>query len=339
MAELPSLTRDEIYARLKEKSEREDLVMFINACFAATGQTEFYSDRFTQAISIDFLHRYVLANYRTVYARALAAGINHFNQSVILLNLLRAGAPKDRERRAEEGRLIAAALRRLPANRAYALIRRLSKERVNNRRTRAVIRDYVASRPNISFDAVKYRSKLRRAATHAHLRLDSETGRFLFSLASQKSFEKPLYDSFLRAQYSKAAVYELPFTVAEPLAQRHQIKRADFLRRIEPQMTAAEKQRMQNSASRSGRKISPLDLSRTPLTKLALYVLSLPLAERQARRTELHAALVRSAQRALARSPLQLGRVAAVLDRSVTHLHPHLSSLTPTITRRFTTRC
>ena len=67
---------------------REDIVMFINACLTCTGQREFYDDACRQTESIAFLHRYILGNYRRLYAQTLAAGINHFNQSEIILSLL-----------------------------------------------------------------------------------------------------------------------------------------------------------------------------------------------------------------------------------------------------------
>jgi hypothetical protein len=80
-------------------------------------------------------------------------------------------------------------------------------------------------------------------------------------------------------------------------------------------MTAAERLRLQSAAAKAGVDVD-LDLARAPLTRLALYVLSLPPAEQGARAAELDAALAASARRCLAASPLKLGRVAAVLDRS-----------------------
>ena len=76
-----------------EQVAREDLVMFVNACFSCTGQREFYGDARGQSVSIEFLHQYILGNYRRLYARTLAAGINHFNQAQIVLNLLASGSP------------------------------------------------------------------------------------------------------------------------------------------------------------------------------------------------------------------------------------------------------
>src|SRR5690349_16667910 len=115
---------------------REDLVTFINACFACTGQREFYADARGQAVSIDFLHAYILGNYRRLYARALAAGINHYNQAEIIARLLASGKDAPAAHRAEEGALIAAALRALPTHRAYHVLESLRARRVNNRRAR-----------------------------------------------------------------------------------------------------------------------------------------------------------------------------------------------------------
>src|SRR5687767_10498557 len=135
--------------------------MFINACFACSGQREFYGDARGQSVSIEFLHQYILGNYRRLYARTLAAGINHFNQAQIILNLLASGSPADPKDRWEEGALIASALRALPPPRAFRVLESLRARRVNNRRARAIAREYLAGRQDLAFDAVKYRSKLR----------------------------------------------------------------------------------------------------------------------------------------------------------------------------------
>ncbi|MEO0687314.1 MAG: hypothetical protein AAFY76_20255, partial [Cyanobacteria bacterium J06649_11] len=97
-----------------EEVAREDLVMFINACLSCTGQREFYDDAYGQKVSIDFLHKYILGNYRLLYARTLAAGINHFNQAQIILNLLATGKDTSPQHKKEEGALIASALQKLP---------------------------------------------------------------------------------------------------------------------------------------------------------------------------------------------------------------------------------
>jgi hypothetical protein len=116
---------------------REDLVMFINACLACTGQREFYDDAYGQRVSIDFLHDYILGNYRLLYARSLSAGINHFNQAQIILKLLATGRNTLPEHRKEEGALIAATLQAFPPQRAWKLLAQLRQQGINNRRSRA----------------------------------------------------------------------------------------------------------------------------------------------------------------------------------------------------------
>lgn len=298
-----------------QRVAREDLVLFINSCLACTGQREFYDDGYGQRVSIDFLHEYILTNYRLLYSRTLAAGVNHFNQAQIILKLLATGSSTVPAHRQEEGELIAAALRALPPNRAWDLLQQLRKRGINNRRSRAVAREYVRNRRDISFDAVKYRSKLRAVASHAHLTLPGELGAFLFRDWKKKSYQTELFENFRQAHYSADAIYKLPFTVAEGLANKHKIPRDVFLTGIQNQMTMAEKLRIQQSAQRSEVEID-VNLGRMPLTKLVLYILSLSIERRIERRDEFEDALKNSARATLRKSPLRLGKVAAVLDCS-----------------------
>lgn len=299
-----------------ERVAREDIVTFVNACFACTGQAEFYGLPGQQAVAIDFLHEYVLGNYRRLYARTLAAGINHYNRAAILVNLLAAGAGElgPAERR-EEGLLIQASLRDLPPQRALRVARALAERRVNNRRARAAIRDWLAWRPDRAFDAVKYRSLVRGAVAHAHLRAPGELGAFLFAPKRAKAFETPLFERWRAARYDKGAIFDLPFTVAEGIAASRGVSTERLLAEGQATMTAGERLRAQDRAAREGVELA-FDLGAAPLTKLASYVLSFPVTERAPRRAELDDALRRAARRALRRSPASLGRVAAVLDRS-----------------------
>ncbi|MBD2359595.1 hypothetical protein H6G36_00015 [Anabaena minutissima FACHB-250] len=297
---------------------QEDLVMFINACLACTGQREFYDDAYGQRLSIDFLHDYILGNYRLLYVRSLAAGINHFNQAQIILKLLATGKYTHPEHREEEGALIAHALNTLPPQRAWGVLQQLRQRKINNRRSRAIARDYLSMRRDLNFDAVKYRAKVRAIVTHAHLKLQGELSNFLFRNWQKKVYATELFENFRQAHYSAEAVYQLPFTVAEGLATKHKIPRDVFLSRIQQQMTLGEKLRFQGAAERIEKTniYIDVDLGRIPLTKLALYILSLPLETRQQQQEIFTQALVRSAQLVLKKAPMQLGKVAAVLDCS-----------------------
>lgn len=309
--------------------EREDLVTFINAAFSSTGQREFYGDAAGQVISIDFLHEYIHGNYRRLYARCLAVGCNHFNTAKIIVNLLatsrevlafprpasgrHGGAITEAWR--EEGRLVAAALRRLPAPQAFAALRTLAERRVNSRRARTIATQWLAERRDPDFDAVKYRGALRSIVRHFHLRLPGERARFLFEGARGRPYAHPLFEAYRRARHDTRAIYELPYTVAEGFAARHRIDRATFLAGIEPRMTRRERLRLQQASTREGVEVRA-DLDALPLSRLCSYVVTRPLQERRERAAELHGALQRAARRIVEQQRFRLGTVAAVLDRS-----------------------
>lgn len=291
----------------------EDVLLFVNAATASTGQREFASTAAEQALSLDFLHAYVLGNYRGLYAATLALGINDHHAALVVLNLLRAVEPDDPARRATEGSLIAVRLAQMPPQRVYRLFSRLRSAGVNNRRTRAIVRDWVAARPDLAFDAVKYRRGLADAARHAHLRLPEEIGTVLFDWRRPTRYATPLLETWRRAHYDRSAIAELPYTVAEGFAARRGMPREKLLDTA--RLTAAERLRLQGAAAEAKADVA-VDLTRVPLTRLAAYVLSLDRHERCHRRTELTAALRSSARRAAGPQQGTWGRVVTVCDDS-----------------------
>ncbi|MFG2623787.1 hypothetical protein [Streptomyces sp. NPDC048473] len=301
----------------------EDVLLFVNAAITATGQREFRSTAYQQQLSLDFLHEYVRVNYRRVYAAALALDINDHNAVRIVQGLLESAADTTAEEKRTEGRLIAARLAKLPPQRVYRLFRVLRGAKVNNRRTRAIMRDWLAARPDPAHDAVKYRAGLKTAARHVHLRFDGpgepgEIGDFLFRPGRRARYRHQLLDAWRRAHYEQGAVDELPFTVAEGFAARHGMKREVFLERMVPRMTRLERLRTQGrrSAGNEVRLPTDVDLTVMPLTRLTLYVLSLGFEVRRLHRKELTHALRTAARRAAGPHAGSWGKVAAVLDDS-----------------------
>ncbi|MDH6223495.1 MULTISPECIES: hypothetical protein [Streptomyces] len=295
----------------------DDVLLFVNAAITATGQREFHGSAGAQTLSLEFLHDYMLGNYRDLYAGVLALDINDHNVAIIVRRLLETAGEATARQRRDEGRLIAARLATLPPQRVYGLFDALRRARVNNRRTRAIMRDWLAARPDLAFDAVKYRGALKRALRHAHLLPSgTELGDFLFGRPSRPHFTTPLLETWRRAHHEKAALYDLPYTVAEQFAARHGVPRAVFLERIAPRMTRLETLRTQESARRHGADAVRADLARMPLTRLASYVLSLPVEERLHRRGELTGALESAAARVAGPLRGSWGKVTAVLDDS-----------------------
>ncbi|MQY01997.1 hypothetical protein [Actinomadura macrotermitis] len=297
----------------------EDVLMFVNAAITSTGQREFHHYYGDQRLSLEFLHEYMRENYRELYAAALALNINDHNAAMIISGLLRHAADVPLHRRRAEGALIARRLELLPQHRVYRLFRDLRRAKVNNRRTRAIMRQWHAARRDQAFDAVKYRSAVKAAVRHAHIPLDDELGDFLFRPMSRKDFETPIFETWRRAHYEHASIYELPYTVAEGFAAKHGVPREVFLERIEPRMTRLERLRLQESA-RVMKKVTSVneraDLAGAGLTRLASYVLGLSLDDRAARRAELTGALRTAALRLAGASAGRWGKVTAVLDDS-----------------------
>ncbi|MEV4562734.1 hypothetical protein AB0K12_03070 [Nonomuraea sp. NPDC049419] len=292
--------------------ECEDVLLFANAAMTATGQREFHSEAGRQRLSLSFLHDYIHTNYPDLYAATLALDINDHNAALIIAGLLRRKGGVG-----HEARLIAWRLGRMSPPRVYRLFRELRRAGVNNRRTRALVRDWLAARPDLAFDAVKYRAGVRSAVRHAHLELPGELGDFLFTPFRRAHYDTPVLEAWRRAHYDKNALYELPYTVAEGFAARHGVDRAAFLETIAPRLTRLERLRLSGAAERAGTRTgTAADLAALPLVRVASYVLSLAADVRERRRDELVAALRASAARAAGSRAGTWGKVAAVLDDS-----------------------
>ncbi|MGW1994962.1 hypothetical protein [Embleya sp. NPDC001921] len=291
--------------------------MFVNGAVASTGQHEFRDSAAEQRRSLEFLHAYMLGNYRDLYAACLALDINDHNAALMIRGLLSSVGEAPAVVRRREGALIARRLEHMAPQRVYRLFRELAGLGVNNRRTRAIIRDWVTARPDPVFDAVKYRSGVKAATRHAHLPAPGEFTPLLFASPRRLGpFETPLFESWRQAHYSTSALYDLPYTVAEGFAARRGVRRVEFLERIEPRLTRLERLRLRSSAERLGVGSLGTDLSMMPPTRLASYVLSLPLDERALRHAELHTAMTLAARRAVGPAAGTWGDVTAVLDDS-----------------------
>lgn len=305
----------------RQRVAREDVLTFVNAARASTAQEVFEEDAMAQSVSLDFLHEYMLVNYRALYARTLALGLNAYNQGLVVGSLLASGAPEDEQERAYEASLIAYALDKMPAPQAYKALVRLRAWGVNNARSRQVVRWFLSSRPDLPFHVLKYRGHIKALARHAHLRFGPQTSRLLFEAVGRgcARFEHPLYEQFRQAHYSDDALYGLPFTVAEGLAASRGVKREVLLARLHERgmLTKRERERLNDSAQAAGVDLE-VDLGRMSVTRQAAYILSLSAAERVERGEALEASLLRAGAAAWRRQGLDWRDepVALVVDRS-----------------------
>ncbi|PIQ29163.1 hypothetical protein COW36_17770 [bacterium (Candidatus Blackallbacteria) CG17_big_fil_post_rev_8_21_14_2_50_48_46] len=316
-------------AQYTAQVEAADILLFLSACLSGTSQNVYYSSASAQKAALDFLHVYICANYRDLYASALAQEINHHNQQRIIHMLLAHPTP-NRAQQAFEQAQIQRALRKMPVHRVYKLFAGLAEARVNNRRSRATLKAWLAWRNNWVFDCVKYRRLLRIISRHWHLPLPAEEHIFLQDRHWQlKKFETPLLENFRQAHYSAQALSLLPLTVAEGLAPRFNLSRAQLLERLAPQMTAQEKLRLQTQAHQEKLKLE-LNPEKLSLTRLLAYILSLPLHERKARLSELESLVDRCRQRFIP-SWLRLPKLALVLDNSQSSRGSRESWLRPLI--------
>jgi hypothetical protein len=314
-------------SRLSNASDRvarEDLLLFVNACFACTGQREFYGDGRGQRVSLDFLHRYIAGNYRDLYAQVLALGVNHLNRALIVRNLLASGRDTRDTSRARENALLTRTLHTLPTHRAMHLLEDLAKHGVNNRRARALTKAYLERAKDRDFLAVKYRRSYRRAAVHAHVPFAGELGPFFLRGWKERSFRTPIFESFRRAHYSDKALYELPYSVAEGLAAKRGVRRETFLEKIAPRLTSHERMRLLSTREAMGLE-TDVDWSRQALVRIGSYFLSRSQVRtrtsegteaRLAHEAEFAHALASSAGLAARRTKASYGRVVCVLDRS-----------------------
>jgi hypothetical protein len=145
---------------------------------------------------------------------------------------------------------------------------------------------------------------------HSHAGVTPEVKRFLFEGAGKKPYSDPMLETYRKAHYDQRHIYELPFTVAQGLAQRKKIPREEFLEKIAPRMTDREKLRWQQAGA------AAFDPSSADLVELCIYLLRLPKEERLTLLPTVRQRAVDLVPKLQLPESLARSRVAVVLDRS-----------------------
>lgn len=255
-----------------QQSDAKMLIGFINASFTGTGQEEYYNSKKEQRASLFAGHKPVLEKYREFYALLLVSTINDLNKQIIIFNLLKHGSTTPIEQKEFENKLIMQALNGMHTNRAYNALELLADNKVNNKRTRKVVSDFLTGRKNYKYEFVKYKTKVKKIITHNHLYKNNEVWDFLFD--KKKTFDEVLFNDYMKAKSDVEAAYRLPYSIAEGFASFHKIDRKTFLSKIKDQMTDREKQRLTTSAKEAGVKLEA-DWTKASLRDMYIYLYSL----------------------------------------------------------------
>ena len=141
---------------------------FIDAATVGTGQATFYNSKEEQRQFVETAHQDLLALDRGLYAMVVSLpGVNDFNRQLAVLNLL-ANKRADSESTAEyEQAVVRRIVRELPTQRMLKLFIMIRKAKLNSNAIKRLILTELLDAERLEFWAVKYRTKLRTALTHA----------------------------------------------------------------------------------------------------------------------------------------------------------------------------
>lgn len=141
---------------------------FIDAATIGTGRGTFYNSTEEQRELIENAHQELLALDRDLYAMVVALpGVNDFNRQMAVVNLLSNKRPDCSAKADYEQAVVGRIVRSLPTQRMLKLIIMIRKAKLNSGAIKRLILTELLDAERLEFWAVKYRTKLRVALTHA----------------------------------------------------------------------------------------------------------------------------------------------------------------------------
>lgn len=214
-----------------------DLVEFLSVACTGTGQRTFYNTRKEQEAALGGMHQRLLASDRRTYALIAGFPINDRNRQLICENLL--SSAKEASDLDLEDHVVAYVMQQIQFNRVLNMLCELVDQKVNNSRTRRIIR-FVWKVLIDEYRAIKYRDKVRRLLRHAHIpeRYTSpnevpewkvELHQWIYGKITRPSQVKhaPKLKARLRARTEYEAIFELPFDIARDIAMCQHGKTAE----------------------------------------------------------------------------------------------------------------
>ena len=213
-----------------------DLVEFLSVACTGTGQRTFYNTRKEQETALASMHQRMLVSDRRIYSLIAGFPINDRNRQLICENLL--ASAKQATDLSLEDHVIAYVMEQIQFNRVLNMLCELVDNKVNNSRTRRIIR-FVWEALIDEYRAIKYRDKVRRLLRHAHIPershdgpnadLKAEIHRWIFGKITKPSQVKygVKLKARLRARTEYEAVFSLPFDIARDIAMSQHGKTAE----------------------------------------------------------------------------------------------------------------
>lgn len=290
-----------------ETKEEEDIVKFIKGALTGTGQKEYYNTRKEQRKALLEIHEPILNKYRKFYSFMLLSQINDLNKQIIIYHLLKHG--KAVEQKAIEDKIILYTLDNIKTSRAYKTLAQLAENKVNNNRTKNIVRKWLRSRKNYKYEFLKYKDKVKKIVVHNHLYEDNEIWDFLFN-KKKEGYKDDLLNNYFKAKTDKEVIYELPYSIAEGFASYHKIDRKEFLENIKGKMTDTEKLRMQTATKKEGVKVEA-NWMKWELNKIYKYLYSLDRIPSKASET-----IENIAKKEADKIPYRFGKSVIIIDNS-----------------------
>lgn len=155
----------------RSKSDvRNAVVSFLDTATTATGKQTYYNTADEQRKALDTVHEAVFGVNRGLYGAMLCLpGITDYSRQQGVTRLLNEQFGKDTSllTSEQESRLIEKLVRDLPVHRILNLFGLFREKRVNTNKARKLILRTLLASDRLDWWAVKYRSKMRTALTHA----------------------------------------------------------------------------------------------------------------------------------------------------------------------------
>lgn len=323
---------------------------FMDSAATATGRGTFYNSRVEQEAAVEATHRDLFELDRDIYAAALLLpGVTDYSRQIGVRRLLQTCERGDFLPAEHQTTLVRRLIQELPTQRMLKLFGMLRRERINNARTRRLILTELLKAESLEFWAVKYRTKLRVALTHAWGRRTASILRSVLAKPNADRTEKEIQivrknvgrfaqgdrpdivEQCVRfilgdedgvtlgrlAAYRDAKVEfdrgsVLPSETMEGLRSRFHKDRtsAESLALTKSQLTSGQRISVQRKASKTGVKVT-FDPMRYDAVRLYVYAFEMGMTE------AIREALLNKAETAASRLPVRFDRVAILIDSSL----------------------